>query len=148
MSLELMDDFSGNSGPYLLYSAVRAKKILAKSEAFETVPRNSHENFEVSEAHDDGPERTRSRKFQMSERSLMKKILEYKNVLAEAVVEMAPHKVANYLYELAQDFSRFYESCPVIGCECEADRCRLVKAYLDTMTHGLNILGVEIPEEM
>ena len=61
---------------------------------------------------------------------------------------MAPHKVANYLYELAQDFSRFYEACPVIGCDNEAERLKLVKVYLDIMMHGLNILGIEIPEEM
>lgn len=78
----------------------------------------------------------------------MKKILEYKEVLAEAVHEMAPHKLANYLYELAQEFSRFYEHCPVIGCENESERLRLVKVYLDTMTHGLNLLGINIPEEM
>ena len=78
----------------------------------------------------------------------MKKLLEYQCVLNEAIVEMAPHKVANFLYELAQCFSRFYESCPVIGCECEVERCRLTKVYLDIMTHGLNILGIEIPEEM
>lgn len=61
---------------------------------------------------------------------------------------MAPHKVANYLYDLAQIFSRFYENCPVIGCDNEAERLKLVKVYLETMTHGLNILGIKIPEEM
>ena len=61
---------------------------------------------------------------------------------------MAPHKVANYLYELAQEFSRFYEHCPVAGSEQETARAKLVKVYLDVMTHGLNILGINIPEEM
>ena len=78
----------------------------------------------------------------------MKKLLEYKGVLEEAVTEMAPHKVANYLYELAQEFSRFYEHCPVAGSNREAERIELVKVYLDTMSHGLNILGINIPEEM
>ena len=61
---------------------------------------------------------------------------------------MAPHKVANYLYELAQEFSRFYENCPVVGANEEAERLKLVKVYLATMTHGLDILGIEIPDEM
>ena len=61
---------------------------------------------------------------------------------------MAPHKVANYLYDLAQSFSRFYENCEVIGSDEEAKRLKLVKIYLDVMTHGLNILGITIPEEM
>ena len=78
----------------------------------------------------------------------MKKVLEYKSILDECVVEMAPHKLANYLYELAQEFSRFYEVCPVVGDEHEEERIKLVKVYVDTMMHGLNLLGIEIPEEM
>ena len=118
---------SGNSGPYLLYSAVRAKKILNSSNnaaAIENYSYNTHE------------------------KNLAKKLLEYKNMLDEAVEEMAPHKVANYLYELAQEFSRFYENCPVVGSNEEGERIKLVKYYYDTMAHGLNILGIEIPEEM
>ena len=78
----------------------------------------------------------------------MKKILEYKMVLVEAVDEMAPHKVAGFLYEMAQTFSRFYESCPVTGSEEKERRLALVSGYLTTMTHGLGILGIEVPEEM
>ena len=118
---------TGNSGPYLLYSAVRAKKILQKCNI--TQPTAT----EVYDPH---------------EKPLAKKLLEYKPVLQEAVAEMAPHKVAGYLYELAQEFSRFYEHCPVAGSAREELRSQLVKVYLDTMTHGLNILGIDIPEEM
>lgn len=117
---------TGNSGPYLLYSAVRAKKILANCQ--------NHQSDESA--------------YNVYEKNLAKALLEYKGTLAEAVKEMAPHKLANYLYELAQEFSRFYENCPVAGSKEEASRAKLVKVYLDTMTHGLNILGIEIPEEM
>ena len=119
---------TGNSGPYLLYSAVRAKKILQKS---------------TSSAESIAPT-----VLEPAEKNLIKKILEYKSVLKEATAEMAPHKVANYLYELAQDFSRFYETCQVNGCEREKERLKIVRVYLATMTHGLNILGINIPEEM
>ena len=119
---------TGNSGPYLLYSAVRAKKILQKSEA----KGEQKENYKLEPA----------------ERNLIKKILDYKTVLKDATDEMSPHKVANYLYGLAQDFSRFYENCQVNGCDKEIERLRLVRTYLHVMTHGLNILGINIPEEM
>ena len=122
---------TGNSGPYLLYSCVRAKKILDKTSVQE-----------------EAGEQTRPRDLHPSERNLIKKILEYISVLNESVAEMAPHKVANYLYELAQTFSRFYENCPVVGSEEEPERLKLVQAYFNTMSHGLNILGIEIPEEM
>lgn len=118
---------TGNSGPYLLYSAVRAKRILANC-------KNNTEKKDYT--------------YNNYEKNLAKKILEYKDTLKEAVAEMAPHKVASYLYELAQEFSRFYEHCPVAGSNREAERIELVKVYLDTMSHGLNILGINIPEEM
>lgn len=118
---------TGNSGPYLLYSAVRAKKILA----------NCKDNA-----------KTETYEYDTYEKNLVKKILEYKDTLKEAVKEMAPHKVASYLYELAQDFSRFYEHCPVAGSDKEAERTVFVKVYLDTMIHGLDILGINIPEKM
>ena len=117
---------TGNSGPYLQYSCVRAKKILSK------INSNKIENNKINK----------------NEKTLVKKMLEYRGVLGEAVKEMAPHKVAGYLYELAQEFSRFYENCPVVGSENEAWRGQLVEIYLKTMTHGLRILGIEIPEEM
>ena len=128
---------TGNSGPYLLYSCVRAKKILQKS-ADKTTPSVDNTTQEGGSKATLIP----------AERNLIKKILEYAMTLDEAVSEMAPHKVANYLYELAQSFSRFYEKCPVNGSDREHERLRLVTAYLGVMSHGLNILGIEIPEEM
>lgn len=116
---------TGNSGPYLQYSCVRAKKIL------------SNKKGEV-ELKDIAGE----------EKALVKKIIEYKGVLGEVVREKAPHKLCNYLYELAQEFSRFYEKCPVVGNEREGERMEIVGAYLDVMTSGLDLLGIEIPEEM
>lgn len=140
---------TGNSGPYLLYACVRAKKILASvNDAFEEHI-SQRGKCGATEAHNDGSEGAfRKSIFTDAERNLAKKILEYKDTLKEAVAEMAPHKVAGYLYELAQEFSRFYEHCPVAGSDREAERTELVKVYLDTMSHGLNILGINIPEEM
>ena len=117
---------TGNSGPYLLYSAVRAKKILANCKK----------------------EDNKNTIYNIYEKNLAKKMLGYREVLKEAVAEMAPHKVAGYLYELAQEFSRFYEKCPVVGDAREAERAKLVKVYYDTMSHGLKILGIEIPDSM
>ncbi|MBR3248512.1 arginine--tRNA ligase [Candidatus Saccharibacteria bacterium] len=118
---------TGNSGPYLLYSAVRAKKILSKIKNNQGIKNYTYNNYE---------------------KLLSKKIIEYKSILSEAVTEMAPHKLANYLYELAQEFSRFYEHCPVAGSPEESERKKLVQVYLDVITHGLKILNIGIPEEM
>ena len=134
---------TGNSGPYLLYACVRAKKILASVSDASSARVTSSEGA-PRESLSGGGEDGRPR----AERDLIKKLLEYKSILSGAVKEMAPHKLANYLYELAQDFSRFYEHCPVHGSDRESERIKLVQVFLDTMTHGLDILGINIPEEM
>ncbi len=119
---------TGNSGVYLQYSAVRAKKILAGIATGEV----NFEKWALTE----------------HEKKLIRKLCEYVHVLHAAVVETAPHKIAAYLYETAQEFSRFYENVKVAGSEFEAERAELVAAYLETMTHGLNLLGISVPEEM
>ena len=119
---------TGNSGVYLQYSAVRAKKILAGVKADEA----DFAKWELNE----------------NEKKLIKKLAQYGGVLKEAVSDFAPHKVANYLYETAQEFSRFYENVKVAGSSQEAERATLVETYYKVMEHGLNILGIVIPEEM
>jgi len=119
---------TGNSGVYLQYSAVRAKKILAGVKTTEA----DYSAWDLNE----------------NEKKLIAKLTQYGQVLKDALADFAPHKVANYLYETSQEFSRFYENVKVAGSEREAERAEIVDAYLKTMTHGLNILGIEVPEEM
>ena len=146
---------TGNSGPYLLYSCVRAKKILEKGSKEEQSSmqggfRSAAARGLAPSARGDGPDGRDPGMdvCSLCEHNLKKKLLEYTAALDESVSELAPHKVANYLYELAQAFSRFYENCEVIGSDHEEERLKLVQVYLTIMTHGLNILGINIPEEM
>lgn len=122
---------TGNSGIYLLYSTVRAKKILQK--AGETKFEGAKE--EVAQ------EKT-------FEKKLCKKTVQYKDVLSEAIKEKAPYKICNYLYELSQEFSRFYEHVRVVGNQRESELMDVVEAYRNTMEHGLGVLGIEVPDEM
>ena len=129
---------TGNSGVYLQYSAVRAKKMLTKCK---TIPSDSQSNTQTEPTttlHDLAPE----------ERELMKKLSEYHDILTVAIHELAPHKIATYLYESAQVFSRFYENVKVAGNPREAELAKLVTVYLKTMEHGLSLLGITIPDEM
>ncbi len=120
---------TGNSGVYLQYSGVRAKKVLS---AITTTTDDLKVEWKLDNY----------------EKSLIREISRYKDVLKEAVEELAPHKIANYLYELAQEFSRFYEHVKVVDSEYESERAQIVRLYLDTLQHGLNILGISIPDEM
>ena len=139
---------TGNSGVYLLYSAVRAKKILAKVEG-------GVDGLSKKVVHKEGGRGMSKKVVQENpvetaefERKLYKKIVQYGEVLPVAVREKAPHKICTYLYELAQEFSRFYEAVPVAGSVREQERTELVRADLAVMQHGLGLLGIEIPEEM
>ncbi len=122
---------TGNSGVYLLYSTVRAKKVLQRVGNSASQSNDTVANSETSFV-----------------RKLSKKIVQYQDVLREAVTEMAPNKICAYLFELAQEFSRFYENVKVIGNENEAELIVIVQAYTNVMEHGLGLLGIEVPEEM
>ncbi len=119
----------GNSGPYLQYAHVRARAILLKTA-------NSNEN---------SSENTQLDTF---ERSLTRKISMYPEIFAAALHDYSPHHIANYLYELAQTFNRFYEHNRVIGDEREAVRLTLVRHYADVLKAGLDLLGMPAPAKM
>lgn len=122
---------NGNSGVYLLYSAVRAKKILQKLDKC-----GKSEQLDLNDE---------ERRFV---RKLSKKLVQYEEVLVGVMCGKAPYKLCTYLYELAQEFSRFYEKVRVVGGGHEEVLEKYVKAYVGVMGQGLRLLGIEIPEEM
>lgn len=117
----------GNSGPYLQYAHARARSILAKAKA-----------SPASEAGD----------LTADERGLIRKLGEYSDAAKKSVAELMPHHICTYLYELSQDFNRFYEHNRVIGDEREGVRLMIVGNYADTLKNGLNLLGIEAPQRM
>lgn len=117
----------GNSGPYLQYAHARARSVLAKK------PTSARAELADLDA---------------TERSLLRKISEYPEVIDKALNELMPHGICAYLYELAQSFNRFYEHNRVIDDGREAIRLTLVTMYADTLKSGLEILGITAPERM
>jgi arginyl-tRNA synthetase len=116
----------GNSGPYLQYAHARARSVLAKAV------------MSASELSD----------LQPDERSLLRKISEYPEVVEKAVGELMPHHICTYLYELAQVFNRFYEHNRVIDDPRQIVRLQLVALYADKLNSGLTLLGIVAPERM
>lgn len=117
---------AGNSGPYLQYSHARAKRILEKATAAFSFP---------TEVKDE-------------DRVLVGKLSEYHEVVTRATTQLEPHHICTYLFELAQEFNRYYEKNQVIGSDQEAHRAGLVAVYADTLKAGLSILGIHAPEQM
>jgi arginyl-tRNA synthetase len=86
-----------------------------------------------------------------AERRLIKKLVAFPAEVAEAAERLAPHRIAGYALELAQDFTAFYEQCKVIGArpvETEAFRIALSRAAQQTIAISLGLLGVSAPESM
>lgn len=117
----------GNSGPYLQYAHARARSILRKSEV---AGDQQIDNLETGE------------------RSLVRKISQFPEVVELATAELSPHYITTYLYELAQTFNRFYEHNRVIGDPRQSLRLSLVQAYAKTLQNGLELLNIPAPEQM
>jgi arginyl-tRNA synthetase len=86
-----------------------------------------------------------------SERALVKKLLAFPLEVAEAAERRAPHRMAGYALELAQDFTAFYRDCRVVGAEpagVEDLRLGLCVSTRRAIASALDLLGVSAPESM
>ncbi|HST54567.1 MAG TPA: arginine--tRNA ligase [Solirubrobacteraceae bacterium] len=86
-----------------------------------------------------------------AERALIKKLLAFPGEIEEAATRRAPHRIAAYALELAQDFTAFYRDCHVLGVEpraLESQRIALSVAAQRTIARALELLGVSAPTEM
>ena len=122
---------SGFSGPYVQYAAVRVNKILNDNEITQTETND----------YDYEPEK-----------SVILKLLEYPEIVSLSARDLEPHKVASYLYELAKDLNRYYESTPVATGDVtdiqKQARLDMLKKVSHVFSHGLSLLGIEIPTRM
>jgi arginyl-tRNA synthetase len=131
--LERFSSFDGKTGPYLQYSAVRIQSIQRRAaalalEAGPVLPPDSE-----------------------AERNLMLTLLHLPEVLARAADLRAPNHIAEYAFEVAAAWNRFYDVGRIID---ESDPARrgswltLADFALRTLVTVLDLLGIEVPERM
>jgi arginyl-tRNA synthetase len=82
------------------------------------------------------------------ERDLVKRLLEFPRVAAEAAERRAPHAFPVYAIRVADDFHRFYHHHRVLETEQEAFRLGLCRATQLVVARCLDLVGVEAPERM
>jgi arginyl-tRNA synthetase len=131
--LDRMVALTGNTGPYLQYVVARIRSIFRQ---VGMDPAQQRAPILVGE-----PE----------ERALALHLLGFGDVLTEVGDVYEPHRLCAYLFELAQTFSAFYESCPVLKAdrdEVRESRLALCALVFRVMTTGLDLLGLEAPEQM
>ena len=84
------------------------------------------------------------------ERQLIRKLLQYPDIISKAAQFWEPHRLTNYLQELAAIFHHFYQKHRVVTEEVPLSQARLVlcKATQIVFANGLKILGISAPERM
>ena len=127
--------FEGNTGPYILYTIVRIKSILAKYQE----NGGSLENLMMRPAENN------------YEKALMLQVLKFNDVFEAVYEETAPHKLCASIYELANEFNKFYHETKILSEEDGQKRSgyiallMLAKRVLETC---IDLLGFEAPERM
>jgi len=124
--------FEGKTGPYLQYAAVRIQSILRRAE---------EQNFATAVPVIRSAE----------ERKLALQLLALPDVMVAAEMRRAPNLICDYLFNLAQEFSRFYSEHHILSesdTELRAARLGLCSLTLETLRKGLDLLGIEIPPRM
>lgn len=126
--------FEGNTSPYLQNAYVRIRSIFRKGEV----------DFEAA-AND--PIRIE----QVEERRLAMQLLQLPQILDSVASSLEPHRLCNYLCDLATGYHAFYEHCRVLNAETDAvksSRLALSALVARTLRLGLTLLGIEVIEQM
>jgi arginyl-tRNA synthetase len=82
------------------------------------------------------------------ERELIKRLIEFPDVVRDAVAKRGPQMIPSYAIRVADDFNRFYDNCRVLGSEQEASRLALCRATQVVIAQSLHLVGVDAPERM
>ena len=132
-NFDLMLNFEGNTAPYLLYAYTRVAGVFRKlGKGFSEV----QGQIALDAAH---------------EQELAAKLAQFGEVLNSVGEKGTPHILCTYLYEVAGLFSSFYENCPILTADDEAQkqsRLRLAALAGRTLKQGLELLGLETLERM
>ena len=125
-------DMQGNTGPYIVNAYVRIQSILRKA--------GEVEDWSISQI-----------SIHPQEKVVITQLLEYPSVLQETAELLDPSKLANYCYALAKDFHKYYHDCRILNAETQElkkYRIALCKNVSQTLEHGMECLGISMPERM
>jgi arginyl-tRNA synthetase len=126
-------DFHGHTGPFIQYTNARIAAIMRK--AGESASLDNVSGYSLSAV----------------ERELIILMSEYENVVKSASDKYDPSEVANYAYNLARTYNKFYHESPILSAEKPEEK--IVRVALSGQTgvvlkKAMNLLGIEVPEKM
>ena len=124
-------DLQGQTGPYIQNAFVRIQSILKKND-------QHGESFDTY-------------KLLKIEKELIREVLEYPKVINSAAKDLDPSLVANFCYNLAKAFHKYYHDVRIIKAEtkeAKSFRIDLITIIADTLEKGMGLLGIEMPSRM
>lgn len=126
-------DFQGNTGPFIQYTHARIKSVLRRGEV------DLGKNLNVDKI------------LMPSERDLIQSMSNYPKIVEAAAHELSPALIANYVYDLAKLFNKFYHEESILKAEEESDRVfrlQLSSATASIIASSMKLLGINVPERM
>ncbi len=126
-------DFQGHTGPFIQYTFARIRSVIKKSGYIPA------ENTAAIVA------------LQPGELELIQVLSNYMSVIESAARDHSPAQVANFVYELAKGYNKFYHEVPILKAEDERERVfrlELSAATGRVIEHAMGLLGIEVPEQM
>ena len=138
--------FEGNTGPYILYTMVRIKSILRRFRegGQDTVCGENRQPPDLSSLRILPPEGS-------GEKALGLTLTSFAPAVLQAGAELAPHKICGYIYELANQFNRFYHETKILTESREQVKesyIALLDLTLRILECGIDLLGFCAPEKM
>jgi arginyl-tRNA synthetase len=133
LDFDRMLALTGNTGPYLQYATARIRSIFHRAGL---PPEAAAGPISLGEP---------------AERALALRLLGFGAAVAEAAATAEPHGLAGFVFDLASDFTTFYEQCPVLKAdspELRNSRLALAALTLKVLLSGLDLLGIPVPERM
>ena len=134
--MERFTSFEGNTGPYIFYTIVRIKSLLAKVKEKGIV---IDEDAPLEPAHS------------QSETDVMLSLCKWQDTVYAAYNEQAPHKICQFIYELSDAFNKFYHENRIVNNEDAKVRNSYIKLSRlagDILGTATGLLGLEAPERM
>jgi len=130
-------DFNGNTAPFIQYTHARIKSLLRKAGENGTEYKNTYFPPNIALGN--------------PEKELIKLLYDYESVLLNAAETLNPALIANYTFELAKEFNRFYQEIPIFkeeNAQKRALRLQIAEICADKIKNAMKLLGIDVPERM
>jgi arginyl-tRNA synthetase len=130
-------DFNGNTAPFIQYTHARIQSLLKKAEENQIVYKNASFSKDII--------------LENSEKEIIKILYDYEGVLQNAAETLSPALIANYTFELAKEFNRFYQEIRILkeeNVQIRALRLQIAENCAEMINKTMKLLGIEVPQRM